>query len=68
MYITALEHPSYSPDLSPCDFHLFGSLKEAPGGQRFADDGEVAQLTSDTSFILQRQYSKASHTLHIVKK
>jgi len=23
-----LPHPPYSPDLAPCDFHLFGSLKE----------------------------------------
>jgi histone-lysine N-methyltransferase SETMAR len=22
------EHPPYSPDLSPCDFWLFGTLKE----------------------------------------
>lgn len=26
---TPLEHPPYSPDLSPCDFHVFGPLKEA---------------------------------------
>lgn len=36
-----LEHPPYSPDLSPCDFHLFGPLKEALGGQRFVSDEEV---------------------------
>ncbi|KAG8239292.1 hypothetical protein J437_LFUL018528 [Ladona fulva] len=29
---TALDHLHYSPDLSPCDFHLFGLLKEALGG------------------------------------
>jgi hypothetical protein len=22
-----LEHPPYSPDLSPCDFHVFGPIK-----------------------------------------
>lgn len=36
-----LEHPPYSPDLSPCDFHVFGPLKEALGGQRFDSDAEV---------------------------
>lgn len=36
-----LEHPPYSPDLSPCDFHLFGPLKEALGGQKFHSDNEV---------------------------
>lgn len=33
MFWTPLEHPPYSPDLSPCDYHLFGPLKEALGGQ-----------------------------------
>nr|QLJ84876.1 transposase-like protein [Dichotomius schiffleri] len=42
-----LEHPPYSPDLSPCDFHLFGPLKEALGGQRF-DDNEAVK-----AFVLQ---------------
>jgi histone-lysine N-methyltransferase SETMAR len=36
-----LEHPSYSPDLAPSDFHLFGQLKNHLGGRRFADDEEV---------------------------
>jgi len=35
MYWTALEHPPYSPDLSPCDYHMFGPLKEALGGTAF---------------------------------
>ena len=39
-----LEHPPYSPDLSPCDFHLFGPLKEALGGQHFENDNEVEQF------------------------
>ena len=26
---TALKHPPYSPDLAPCDYHLFGKLKES---------------------------------------
>jgi len=30
-----LEYPPYSSDLSPSDYHLFGPLKEALGGQRF---------------------------------
>ena len=41
LYWTALQHPPYSPDLSPCDYHLFGPLKEALRGQRFEDDEEV---------------------------
>jgi histone-lysine N-methyltransferase SETMAR len=30
------EHPAYSPDLAPSDFHLFGPLKEALRGRRFS--------------------------------
>jgi histone-lysine N-methyltransferase SETMAR len=32
----AMEHPAYNPDLAPSDFHLFGPLKEALRGRRFA--------------------------------
>lgn len=30
-----LPHPPYSPDLAPCDFHLFPNLKKWLGGKRF---------------------------------
>jgi histone-lysine N-methyltransferase SETMAR len=33
-----LEHPPYSPDFDPSDFHLFDSLKSHLGGRRFADE------------------------------
>lgn len=33
-----LDHPPYSPDLAPSDFHLFGPLKEAIRGRRFSSD------------------------------
>ena len=40
MFWTPLEHPPYSPDLSPCDYHMFGSLKESLEVQRFySNDG-----------------------------
>jgi histone-lysine N-methyltransferase SETMAR len=35
------EHPAYSPDLAPSDFHLFRKLKEFLGGRRFRSDEEV---------------------------
>jgi hypothetical protein len=38
-----LDHPPYSPDLAPSDFHLFGPMKKHLGGRRFATDGEVQQ-------------------------
>jgi hypothetical protein len=30
-----MEYPSYSPDLAPCDFFLFGAMKQAFSGQLF---------------------------------
>jgi histone-lysine N-methyltransferase SETMAR len=36
-----LEHPPYSSDFAPSDFHLFGPLKNHLGGKSFTDDKEV---------------------------
>jgi len=30
-----LPHSSYSPDLAPCDYHLFGFVKDQLRGQRY---------------------------------
>ncbi|GBM70796.1 hypothetical protein AVEN_127342-1 [Araneus ventricosus] len=35
------DHPPYSPDLPPSDFHLFLKLKEFLGGKRFGSDEEI---------------------------
>jgi len=37
----AMEHPAYSPDLAPSDFHLFGPLKNPLRGRRFSCDDDV---------------------------
>ena len=34
------DHPPYSPDLAPSDFHLFLKMKEHLAGKRHADDDE----------------------------
>jgi len=36
-----ITHPPYSPDLAPCDYHLFPKLKEYLAGRCFSDDDEV---------------------------
>jgi hypothetical protein len=36
-----MEHPPYSPDLAPSDFHLFDPLKHHLSGERFPDDYAV---------------------------
>jgi hypothetical protein len=39
--VEALEHPPYSPDLAPSDFHLFGPLKHYLSAEHFPDDESV---------------------------
>ena len=36
-----LDHPSYSPDLAPSDYHLFPGLKKQFKGRHFSSDTEV---------------------------
>jgi len=36
-----LDHPPYSPDLAPSDFHLFPALKKHLKGGHFLSDVEV---------------------------
>jgi hypothetical protein len=38
---TVLDHPTYSPDRVPYDFHLFPKTKEHLRGYHFLSDGEV---------------------------
>ena len=43
------EHPAYSPDLAPSDFHLFPTLKEFLGCRRFISDEEVKDAVKQWS-------------------
>jgi histone-lysine N-methyltransferase SETMAR len=45
---TPVEHPPYSPDLAPCDFWTFPTLKHELRGQKFSTDTGVKQATSAT--------------------
>jgi len=36
-----LDHPPYSPDLAPSDYHLFSGLKKQLKGRHFSSDTEV---------------------------
>jgi len=40
------DHPPYSPDLAPSDFHLSLHLKSFLAGQRFHDDNEVKEAVT----------------------
>lgn len=41
------DHPPYSPDLAPSDFHLFLHLKSFLGGQHFNNDEELKENVSN---------------------
>jgi histone-lysine N-methyltransferase SETMAR len=47
--VTRIPQPPYSPDLSPCDFHLFGYIKEVLQGQEF---DTVAQLRCQIDILM----------------
>jgi histone-lysine N-methyltransferase SETMAR len=36
-----LDHPPYSPDLAPSDYHMFPGLKKLLKGRHFSSDAEV---------------------------
>ena len=44
---TVVEHPAYSPDLAPFDYHLFGPLKDALRGRRFPSDEGVKEAVHE---------------------
>ena len=41
--VTVFPHLPYSPDLAPCDFHLFPKLKLQLNGERFEDIDSIQQ-------------------------
>ena len=63
-----LEHPPYSPDMSPCDFHLFSPLKKFLKGKRFNSDDELKDTVEDwllsqaTGIRLVRQWDSCAQT------
>ncbi|CAK9833213.1 Histone-lysine N-methyltransferase SETMAR [Anthophora retusa] len=47
LHYELLEHPPYSPDLAPSDFHLFPNLKKFLRGKRFSSNEEVIAAAND---------------------
>jgi hypothetical protein len=54
-----LDHPPYSPDLAPSDFHLFGPLKKHLGGRQSATDGEVQQAVMSWLQVVDPEFFSA---------
>jgi histone-lysine N-methyltransferase SETMAR len=46
------DHPTYSPNLAPSDFHLFLHLKPFLAGRQFHDENEVKEAVT-TCFASQ---------------
>jgi len=44
---TIIPHPPYSPDLAPCDFFLFPTMKKTLKGKRFATVEEVKTASQE---------------------
>ena len=49
-----LDHPPYSPDLAPSDYHLFPGLKKQLKGRHSSSDAEVIAAAETW---LERQHS-----------
>jgi len=59
-----LDHPLYSPDLAPSDYHLFPALIKQLKGRHFSSDAEVI-FAAQT--CLDGQYSEFFEWLAIVR-
>ena len=53
--IKTLQHPPYSPDISPCDHAVFGPLKRKLRGQRFAT---LQDLQNEARHILKEEFKR----------
>jgi histone-lysine N-methyltransferase SETMAR len=55
--MTVLEHPPYSPDLTPNDFFLFLKIKEMLKGRHFDDDDDIrSNMMAALKAIPQNQF------------
>ncbi|KAJ4449941.1 hypothetical protein ANN_01348 [Periplaneta americana] len=58
--ITALDHPPYSPDLSPPDYFLFPRLKSHLKGRRFNAEEVIANATRALRRVSQNGFQPTS--------
>ena len=59
-----LQHPPYSPDLSPCDYFLFTKLKLPLKGRLFEDVQDIqAAVTSSLRAIPQEDVQRSFQSL-----
>ena len=69
MHWETLDHPPYSPDLSPCDYFLFVPMKESLGGDRFKNSDEVEEYVHNSlTTRFQTFLNKACLSFQIIGK
>ena len=63
--VQVLDHPAYSPDLSPCDYFLFAKLKMQLNGLRFDTISEIQKvLTEALKTITKEEYQRYFQKLY----
>ena len=55
--------PSYSPDLSPWDFLVFGSLKKALKRRQFTENDEVRETVEEWFHTQPKTFADGIHRL-----
>jgi len=59
---TIIPHPPYAPDLAPCDFFLFLTMKKTLKGKRFATMEEVKTASQEALNNIFSSSRDASHS------
>jgi histone-lysine N-methyltransferase SETMAR len=60
-----LDHPPYSPNICPCDYHVFGPLKKTLKGRRFNSDEAVRKVVEQ--WFIQQHVSFAEGIMKLVQ-
>jgi hypothetical protein len=60
---TPLEHPSYSPDLAPCDFWAFPTMKRELRGKKFRSDQRSAARYREVGGALYEAHGLSKEVL-----
>ena len=60
-----LNHPAYSPDIAPFDYHLFSNLKKFLRGKNFSSGDEAVTTVEDCLTDLNSEiFCKGIQSLH----
>ena len=67
--IEVLGYPTYSPDLAPCDFFLFPTLKKILRGRQFDDVADLERAVhSAIASLGPSAYKNTPHTCTITRR